>query len=63
LILYDASGRLINIFVNDEVKSPGEYVVTIKTQDEKGKAMKDGVYFLRLSSEHGSSCRKIFITK
>lgn len=63
LVLYDASGRSINTLVNNELKSPGEYVAQIKTQDEKGKMLKDGIYFLRLSTEYGSVVKKIFITK
>lgn len=62
LRIFDSSGNLITIIVN-ETKKPGEYIVEWNGQDEKGILVKSGTYFYQLQTKEFISSKKMIILK
>lgn len=64
LRIYDVSGRLIRVLV-DEIQGPsgGQYEVTWDGKDEAGRTASSGVYFYRLVSGKTELSRKMILLK
>jgi|GEM_PF-1140524 len=62
LKLYDASGRVIRILVNESQPS-GKYTVIWDGKDEKGRDVSSGVYFCELKAGDFRKTRKMIILK
>jgi photosystem II stability/assembly factor-like uncharacterized protein len=62
LKIYDVIGRPIKTLVNGEVAA-GTYNIQWKMNDEKGKAVPAGIYFLRIQAGNYSEIKKLLIIK
>jgi hypothetical protein len=62
LSIYDISGRLIKILV-DETKNAGIYSVKWDGYDNNNQAVANGVYFTRLASGNFTSVKKVILVR
>jgi hypothetical protein len=58
LVVYDACGRLVQVLAAGAAK-PGYYTVTWQCADERGRAVPDGAYFVRLTAGDKSLTTKL----
>jgi len=58
LRVYDVSGRLVRTLVSDECK-PGYYTVDWSGDDELGRMVAAGLYFIRMTTEDYQSQQKV----
>lgn len=63
LAVYDPSGRLVAVLV-DERREPGEvHAATWRGVDGDGRAVSSGVYFVRMETERAAETKKMILLK
>ena len=62
LSVYDARGRLVRTIVSGN-RAPGTYHAGWDGKDETGRPVASGVYFYRLTWDHGSSARSVVLAR
>jgi len=62
LCVYDVSGRLVRS-LSDEVKDPGYYAVTWDSQDDHGRKVPAGVYFVRFHTDGYQQVQKTVLLR
>lgn len=60
--IYDMTGRLVTILVQ-EATGPGTHGVLWDSRNDKGEAVKSGIYFCRLATGHFRQTRKIVLIR
>ena len=63
LSIYDVSGRLVDVLIDDEIASPGRNEVVWRGRDRNGRAVSAGVYFYRLDAGSFRATRKMVLVK
>jgi hypothetical protein len=61
--IYDLAGRTVRTLVNNCYCEPGRYGAVWNRQDDKGRLLPEGVYFLRLDSPGYKQTRKVVIAE
>jgi hypothetical protein len=61
--IYDLAGRKVRTLVNNCYCEPGRYNAVWNRQDDKGRLLPEGVYFLRLDSPSFKQTRKVVIAE
>ncbi|MDH5186061.1 MAG: T9SS type A sorting domain-containing protein [candidate division WOR-3 bacterium] len=61
LIIWDVSGRIVT--KTTEEKEPGQYEYLWQGKDQRGKAVPNGIYFVRLKAENNLQTQKITLTR
>ena len=62
LRVFDVNGRLVRTLLDDE-RVPGSYSVVWSGNDEEGKMVSSGVYFLRLDVGQQTLTRKVILSR
>jgi len=63
LRLFDISGRMIKSLINSETRPPGLHSVTWTGQDDSGRSVAAGVYFIRLQAGEFLQTRRMTLMK
>jgi flagellar hook assembly protein FlgD len=62
LRVFDVNGRLVRTLLDDE-RVPGSYSVVWSGNDEEGKMVSSGVYFLRLDVGQQTLTKKVILSR
>ena len=66
LLIYDLTGRVVKTLVNGNMQ-PGIYTINWQGEDEKGKRLACGIYFLKFQSASGGdeyqTIKKVILTR
>ena len=63
LHVYDVSGRLVDVLLNDETAQMGRNEVVWRGRDMEGRFAPTGVYFYRLTAGGYSETRRMVLVK
>jgi len=63
LRIYDITGRLVKFFIFTQSLSPNPSTLTWRCEDQAGRRVPAGIYFVRMTSEDGSVVKKVIIIK
>ncbi len=61
LLIYDLTGRVVRILVNGNMQ-PGIYTINWMGDDNSGKKLASGIYFLKLQTDDYQKIRKVLLT-
>lgn len=62
LKIYDASGRLVRVLL-DRVVEPGFHRIVFDGRDSNGRALRQGIYFVRMEADRYSFTRKLVLIR
>jgi hypothetical protein len=63
LSVYDISGKLVKVLINNEFKAVGSYQVKFSANQDNGEGLSSGIYYYQLRSGNEAVTRKMILIK